>query len=60
MPENIFKRMYDMLDEVAVCGHKNIKRMDAVMDTLHQFSGISENEKEGNANENRDQQRENA
>lgn len=54
--KSIFQSMYDMLSEISVRGHKDIKRMDAVMDTLRQF--IEATNKEGSADENHDERRE--
>ena len=55
MENGIFQKMYDMLSEINVHGHKDIKRMDAVMDTLRQL--IEASSKEEGAHEDHNQQR---
>ena len=55
MENSIFQQMYDMLCEISVRGHRDIKRMDAVMDTLRQF--IEADSKEGSADEDHNEQR---
>ena len=58
--EGVLQQMYDMLSKINVRGHEDIKRMDAVMDTLLQFISINKNKKEEEAHENRNEQRKDA